>query len=1116
MQQVHWNIVLHCNTCVRTAQHILGDSADVSLENQSASVYVSTLQEAQELTEQLEDAGLEATLVENNDNNNNNAGFATEDPLQPLPTTTTMSTTGSSSSNPSDMSRSSNNNNNNNNAKVDMIVSGMTCAMCTKAITSALEQVRGVGQVHVSLSTNLAAIEYDPSLVSVSRLRDTIEDTAGYDVTEVLLPETQTAQERMQTMTAQQSREVWHKKAAFFVSLVGTLPIVFITMVLQHSPAMTTKWLHTRVTIYRHEFLLESLILCGLASMVQFGSGFTFYKTASRNIQTGILGMDVLVALGTTASYVYGWVELWDGEEAHVFETCAVLICFVLLGKWMNALAVRRTSQALTQLMQLQAKTAILVHDNDNDEQEEGKEQVVSVDKIHPGDTVKILRGASIPADGVVSEGDMTVDESMITGESVPVLKTTGSLVLGGTVCVESTGTLVCVTGVGSSTALSQIVQLVHDAQTRQVPIQNLADTISSVFVPTVCTLSVLTFMVWYALCNTGVVPADWYQGQGGGGDGKFSLMFGIACLVISCPCALGLATPTAVMVGTGVGAKHGVLMKGGDSLEATSRVNAVVFDKTGTLTKGKPAVTNYLPLQQEQQQKRNNKNNNKWDPEYLLWMLACLERNSEHPLAMAVVRYAEEKIPAYVQERPLVQPQQFQALTGRGASAVVDGNQVAVGNRRYFAESKRIAVSAQVDTCMTKLESQGKTAILAAVNGHVVAVLGIADELKSDAGDALQYLQDTMGVEVWMVTGDNRRAADAIAHQLGLAPTKVISEALPVAKVQQVQKLQNEGKVVAMIGDGINDSPALAQANVGISLGSGAQIATEAADMVLVRGNVADVCTALDLSRVIFRRIQWNFVFSLLYNCLGIPVAAGVFYPVFKTRLPPTLAAVAMALSSLSVVAGSLALRLYRPPQVDNSSSGGLFRNVLRRFSSSGGGGGGGAGEGEETTAAAASLVEEDRQADLEEPLLENDFLPPLDEDIDDVDVDDDDDDKFPALGMNSTSSFSADGLVSVTLRVTPSEASTMYSETDNMSVSQRFQANLLEGIKDILGLQKDPPSPSGQILEYTEAMDDVDDDDDDDDVDDVDDDKEGGNTNGSDYDEMLLQRIEEGQNKK
>lgn len=491
------------------------------------------------------------------------------------------------------------------------------------------------------------------------------------------------------------------------------------------------------------------------------------------------------------------------------------------------------------------------------------REETLPIEEIYEGDLVKVIRGSSIPSDGRIKYGEMSVDESMVTGESMPVLKTPGSDVLGGTVCVEtgeegSGAVFVEVTGVGADTALAQIIELVQDAQTRSVPIQSFADSVSAVFVPTVCVVSLLTFMTWYALCSSGTVPAHWYEDLDEG-PGTFSLTFGIACLVISCPCALGLATPTAVMVGSGTGARLGVLMKGGEALEVASKVDSVVLDKTGTLTKGQPSIADFHLLDYD------------WvDKESLLWMLGSLEKNSEHPLAQAVVTYAQEKLgKTYLDEHPFVQPKSFKALTGRGATGIINDTTVAVGNRPFASESG-IEVSDEVEFYMQALEREGKTAVVVSVNGTICLVMGIADELKDDAAASVLFLRDVMKVDVWMVTGDNQTTARAIGEQLGLPENRIISEALPVAKVQQVRRLQAQDRIVAMVGDGINDSPALAQADVGISLGSGAKIATEASDMVLVRGNVADVCTALHLSHSIFRRIQLNLLFSLLYNCLG------------------------------------------------------------------------------------------------------------------------------------------------------------------------------------------------------------------------------------------------------
>ncbi len=864
---------------------------------------------------------------------------------------------------------------------VEFFVRGMTCSMCTQAIQRSLEAVPGVGDITISLSTNTARVTYFIDRVSKEVLREAIEDV-GYEVAEETEMENDSQDvsgDRLERLLEQQEKQVASRKRAFLWSLLGTCPILLMTMVLPHIPSEggLKRILQTQITIGRAKIVLEALLLWILCTPIQFGSGFSFYKTSYFNLRQGIMGMDVLVALGTSASYGYAvWATLVGTMEYHFFETSAVLISFVLLGKWLQRLAVRRTSQALTKLLGLQPKTAIQVIPPAgagtscrwSPLEAPYQEHVVPLRSIKEGDLVKILKGSSIPADGIVLFGEMSVDESMITGESIPVLKTKGSIVLGGTICAEAGqaagAAFVEVTGVGAATALSQIVKLVQDAQNRQVPIQNLADSIAGIFVPAVISISVLTYMAWYGAIQSGIVPSSYLPD--GESPATFSLLFGIACLVISCPCALGLATPTAVMVGTGVGAQQGILMKGGETLELASKVDSVVFDKTGTLTQGKPAITDFSILVTDaafwsEVVSQTNPPNGRSTKQHLLWLLGSLERNSEHPLASAIVVYAENELG---NKLPFAQPTDFTALTGRGASGMIEGKTtVHVGNRAFCALND-ISIDYTAEDAMQRMERQGKTAIIAAINGKICVVMGIADQLKADAAAAILHLREKMGVDVWMVTGDNRRTARAIARQLCLPMDRVIAEALPVAKVQKVQELQESGRVVAMVGDGVNDSPALAQADVGLSLGTGAEIAAEASDMVLVKGNVVDVCTALDLSQVIFRRIkvcmmcgdvvfvpwysspqhlrdffsglQLNLLWSLLYNVLSIPIAAGVFYPVFHTRLPPTVAAIAMALSSISVVSSSLALRLYRPPDLLTGSTTSSSRTPRRSSRSS------------------------------------------------------------------------------------------------------------------------------------------------------------------------------------
>jgi P-type Cu+ transporter len=1005
-------------------------------------------------------------------------------------------------------------------ATAEILIEGMSCAMCSNAIEAAIKSnVPNVTKVEISLTTDIAEVEWNvlPSSSTLATNSTTensnIDETLlliksniidiGYDVSEIRLlksrggkgnrrktstvqttttssselssdghdsrslietnndtnqssnqhdssnnintnnypidqyddDEEETVEERWQRYRDHQTRKLLQRRNAFFLSLVGTLPILCLTMILPCIMNMDNLFHNKHVTIFhKYHIPLESLLLWILATPVQFVCGYEFYKMAWYGFKSGRAGMDVLVALGTSASYGYALLGIFkttaDSENnnhsqhdtAHFFETSAVLICFVLAGKWMQAVAVRRTSDALSHLMTLQTKTAIKViplkdRQQFNPINNAYVEEIVPIEQIKVGDMVKIIRGASIPADGRVLFGEMLVNEAMVTGESLPVLKTPGSIVLGGTVCVEtstSCGTtetsttntvastltsdnnadniiesstilneqlpiiddvenggitsisnlgirqtigagFVEVTGVGSSTALAQIVRMVQQAQTRTVPIQSFADAVSAVFVPTVCAISVITYLVWYALCSTNTVPTSWYVDELNEDASTFSLMFAIACLVISCPCALGLATPTAVMVGTGVGAsKCGVLMKGGQALEIASHVTTIILDKTGTITKGTPTVSDFIriknntnvpivkspspaidtvtvPSMDHSEDLSESINGNLCD-NYVLWLLASLERTSEHPLAKAVVSYVEQQMgEEELALHPFAQPTQFRAKTGKGCRGTIVTSQynnsifpllnattdVVVGNRSY-AVSIGIDIPRDAHEYMKRMERQGKTSIFGAVDGHVCVVLGISDEVKPDAKASIYYLREKLKLDVWMVTGDNARTAVAVARQLDIPTNRVVSEALPADKLAIVKSLQADGQVVAMVGDGVNDSPALAQADVGMSLGTGAsEIAAEASDMVLVKGDMASVCTALHLSRAIFRRIQWNFVWSLLYNILGIPVAAGVFYPFVHARLPPTVAALAMALSSVSVVISSLTLRFYRPPDV-------------------------------------------------------------------------------------------------------------------------------------------------------------------------------------------------------
>ena len=706
------------------------------------------------------------------------------------------------------------------------------------------------------------------------------------------------------------------KKQAMLLSLLGTVPVFMTTMVLTRFPSIHRAFM-SKLTD-GSGLTVESLILFIFATPVQFGSGRPFYVGTMKSFRSRVLGMDSLIAIGTSASYLYGVISMIQAAStgvpnmgAHFFETSAVLITFVLLGKYLQAAATRSTSKALTKLMDLAPKTATLVTKKGGDreywlpdesfnESEGTVETEISVDLIQTGDVLKLIRTASVPCDGTLLSGELSCNEAMITGEPLPAPKIPGADVIGGTTVAEGFGYIRAV-NTGEDTALSQIVRLMETAQGGKAPVQLYADKISGVFVPFVTSVSLASFVIWFSLSSTGVVPDSWIPSDEG--PFMFSFIFAITTLVIACPCALGLAAPTAIMTGTGVGAQNGVLIKGGEALESAANVDTIIFDKTGTLTMGKPAVEEFVHL------------DDKVAKDELLWMVLCAERSSEHPLAVAVVKYCEVRLSELESDfaSKVFSPPEFQAVTGKGVSCNVNGRTVAIGNRPFMKLLKIPPADNEVERRMLAMEDTGATAILVAVDGELAAVCGISDELKDDSPDTISRLRGS-GVECWMVTGDNARTARAIARRVGLDERYVVSEALPATKVLKVESLQKDGKVVAMVGDGINDSPALVQANLGVAIGAGTDIAIEAADMVLVRNCVSDVAVALDLSKAIFSRIKLNFVWALLYNSLGIPIAAGMLYPWWRTTLPPVVAAAAMALSSVSVVLSSLHLRLWKP----------------------------------------------------------------------------------------------------------------------------------------------------------------------------------------------------------
>ncbi|WP_371731905.1 heavy metal translocating P-type ATPase [Thermaerobacter sp. PB12/4term] len=721
-------------------------------------------------------------------------------------------------------------------------IEGMTCASCVNRVERALRQLPGVVDAAVNLATNTGTVRYVPGAVDVADMVRAVRD-AGYEAN----PLEDTGDES----DAARQREIrgwWNR---FLLGAVLSLPLLVAMaghVFKWHGPVM--------------DVLSNGWVQLALATPVQFYVGWVFYRDSYYNLKNRNANMSVLVALGTTAAYAYSLAAvLWPhlGIPGLYFETSALLITLVALGKYLEAVAKGRTSAAIKKLLGLQAKTARVIR--------EGREQDIPVEAVEVGDIVVVRPGEKIPVDGVVVEGRSAVDESMLTGESLPVEKGPGDEVIGAT--VNTTGTFKFrATKVGKDTALAQIVRIVEDAQASKAPIQAFADRVSNYFVPAVIAIAVITFGAWHLLTR----------------DFTSALLAATAVLVIACPCALGLATPTAVMVGTGRGAENGILFRGGEHLEATATLNAILLDKTGTITVGKPSVTDVVAVGMDEAE--------------LLRLVASAEKASEHPLASAIVDRARED------GLQLEEPGDFEAIPGHGVRAAVGGRQLHVGNRRLM-ERQGVDL-APVRDRIEALENQGKTVMMAAVDGRLAGLIAVADTIKENAPEAIAELQ-RMGLEVWMITGDNARTARAIARQAGIPEERVLAEVLPADKASKVRELQARGLKVAMVGDGINDAPALASADVGIAIGTGTDVAIEAADVTLMRGDLRGLVAAIDLSRATLAKIRQNMFWALIYNTLGIPVAALGY-------LSPVLAGAAMALSSVSVTTNSTLLKRFDP----------------------------------------------------------------------------------------------------------------------------------------------------------------------------------------------------------
>ncbi|MBK5349883.1 copper-translocating P-type ATPase [Bacillus sp. TH22] len=727
--------------------------------------------------------------------------------------------------------------------KAEFTVSGMTCAACANRVEKRLNKLEGVNGATVNFALESATVDFNPDEINVNEMKSAITKL-GYKL--------EVKSDEQDGSTDHRLQEIERQKKKFIISFILSFPLLW---------AMVSHFSFTSF-IYLPDMLMNPWVQLALATPVQFIIGGQFYVGAYKALRNKSANMDVLVALGTSAAYFYSvYLSIRSiGSSEHMidlyFETSAVLITLIILGKLFEARAKGRSSEAIKKLMGLQAKTATVVRD--------GTEMKILIEEVVAGDVVYVKPGEKIPVDGEIVEGKSAIDESMLTGESIPVDKTIGDVVIGST--MNKNGFLkVKATKVGRDTALAQIIKVVEEAQGSKAPIQRVADQISGIFVPVVVVIAIITFAVWMLF----VTPGDF-----GGALEKM-----IAVLVIACPCALGLATPTSIMAGSGRSAEYGILFKGGEHLEATHRLDTVILDKTGTVTNGKPVLTDVIVA-------------DGFHEEEILRLVGAAEKNSEHPLAEAIVEGIKEK------KIDIPSSETFEAIPGFGIESVVEGKQLLIGTRRLM---KKFDIDIEeVSKSMEELEREGKTAMLIAIDKEYAGIVAVADTVKDTSKAAIARLKK-MGLDVVMITGDNTQTAQAIAKQVGI--DHVIAEVLPEGKAEEVKKLQAQGKKVAMVGDGINDAPALATADIGMAIGTGTDVAMEAADITLIRGDLNSIADAIFMSKMTIRNIKQNLFWALAYNGLGIPIAALGF-------LAPWVAGAAMAFSSVSVVLNALRLQ--------------------------------------------------------------------------------------------------------------------------------------------------------------------------------------------------------------
>ncbi len=751
-------------------------------------------------------------------------------------------------------------------------VTGMTCASCVARVEKALISLEGVESASVNLLSHSAQITYDPNLVKEKQIFKIVEKT-GYK-----------ASERTDNLSFMKNEQLIDMRNRFIASLIFSLPVLIFAMGGMLS-ANFSDWL-TQTYIFEG-MLLSSFVQFILATPVQFIISYPFYKAAWKSIINKSASMDVLVVLGTLSAYLYSLFSMiypyfqsaFEGDI--FFETSAILLTFIFLGKYLEEVTKGKTSEAIKKLIELRPNTAIVIRDN--------QEIEIPIDDVALGDICLIHPGTSVPVDGIIIEGQSYVNESMITGESVAVFKEPEAEIIGGT--INENGFLkMRTTRIGKDTTLNKIIKMVEDAQTSKIPIQRMADKISAMFVPVVIIVSILSFILWFSLGSFGLLPQPLPLGYN-----IFLLAFltAISVLVISCPCALGLATPTAIMVGTGLGAQNGILIRTGEALELARQIEIVLFDKTGTITKGLPEVTSIIPIEESLSEKK------------LMQIAASLEKGSEHSLAKAIISKAEEMDLAFLKI------ESFNAFPGKGIEATIDNNTFSIGNRKLAAELKS-TIPSSINNKMENLENKGNTVMIVFRDRSPVGIISVADTIKDSSKEAIELL-NKMGITTVMVSGDNERAVKAIAKEVGIS--EVHAEILPEEKVNVVKSYQELDIKVLFGGDGINDAPALAQADVGVAMGAGTDVAIEAGDIVLIKDDLRDVVTAIDLSKKTIRRVKMGLFWALIYNTIGIPLAAGLSFVLFGIPIPAVFAGLAMSMSSVSVVINALLLKRYKNP---------------------------------------------------------------------------------------------------------------------------------------------------------------------------------------------------------